>query len=143
MKHLFLVLAVVGSCSLVLADDTGPKHDGVWKPVFGTLGGMKLPRTTLEAITLKLNGEKYEVTFKGQAESDQGTCTLDPSTTPKRMTLKGTAGASRDKTILAIYELVDADTLQVCYDLSGQEFPKKFEAPSGTLYLATYRRQKE
>lgn len=144
MKHLLLVLAVVCSCSLVIADEDGPTHDGVWKPIAAVLGGVALPPSTLEAITLKIDGENYEVTFKGEAEADKGTCTLDTSTSPKRMTIKGTAGPNRDKTILAIYEMKDAESLRVCYDLSGKEFPKEFKAPKGTThYLAGYRRRKE
>ena len=38
----------------------------------------------------------------------------------------------------------DADSLQICYDLSGREFPKEFKAPKGTQrYLVDYRRPKE
>ncbi len=40
--------------------------------------------------------------------------------------------------------LILADSMRICYDLSGAEFPKEFKAPKGTrLYLAGYRRQKE
>ncbi|SVC69361.1 uncharacterized protein METZ01_LOCUS322215, partial [marine metagenome] len=48
----------------------------------------------------------------------------------------------------AIYEMKDGDSLRICYDLSGKEFPKEFpkefKAPKGTqLYLVDYRRQEE
>ena len=60
------------------------------------------------------------------------------------MTIKSTGGPNKGKTLLAIYEMKDADSLQICYDLSGRNFPKEFKAPKGTqLHLVDYRRQKE
>ncbi len=91
---------------------------------------------------MKVTGENYEVTIAGGKESDQGTCTLDTTTSPKRMTIKSTAGPGRGKTILAIYEMKDPNLMRVCYELTGKEFPKEFQAPKGTkLYLVDYQRQ--
>jgi uncharacterized protein (TIGR03067 family) len=144
-------------CCLVCADDKRPAaaaaptattvqgkaHEGVWKPIAAILGGAPMPQPALAAITLKITGENYEVTIEGEGP-DKGTCILDTSTTPKRMTIKGTDGPNKGKTFLAIYEMKDAGSLRVCYDLSGTEFPKEFKAPKGTaLYLVGYRRQKE
>jgi uncharacterized protein (TIGR03067 family) len=121
-----------------------PKQDGVWKPIAAVLGGVRLPETALNAITLKITGENYEVTVEGEKEPDKGTRTLDTTTTPKRMTIKSTDGPNRGKTFLAIYETKDANSMRVCYDLSGTDFPKEFKAPKGTqLYLVGYRRKVE
>ena len=118
-------------------------HEGVWKPIAAVLGGVRLPEDAVKTITLKVKDGNYEVTVEGEG-NDKGTCTLDTSTSPKRMTIKSTEGANKDKTFLAIYEMKDAGSMRVCYDLSGTEFPKEFEAPKGTkLYLVGYRRQKE
>jgi uncharacterized protein (TIGR03067 family) len=119
-------------------------HQGFWKPIGAVMSGARLPSDALKAITLKIDGDKYEVTVIGEDHADRGTCTLDESTTPKRMTIKGTDGPNRGKTFLAIYEMKDAGSLRVCYDLSGTDFPKEFKAPKGTQhYLVGYRRQKE
>jgi uncharacterized protein (TIGR03067 family) len=119
------------------------KPQGVWKPIAAVLGGIQLPPAELNAITLKMAGDNYEVTVAGENVTDKGTCTLDPTTNPKRMTIKGTDGPNRGKTILAIYEMKDAGSLRVCYDLSGTDFPKEFKAPKGTqFYLVGYRRPK-
>jgi len=119
-------------------------HEGVWKPIAAVLGGAKLPPAAVKAITLKITGSNYVVTVEGEKEPDKGTCTIDTSTTPKRMTIKSTDGPNRGQTFLAIYEMKNADSLRVCYDLSGTDFPKEFKAPQGThLYLVGYRRQKE
>ncbi len=140
----------------VLADDDGRdsqtdqkpndtaafQYDGIWKPKGAVLGGVVLPPPALEAITLKIEKGKYEVTVKGEDHSDTGTFTLDETVTPKRMTIKSESGPNKGKTILAIYEIKGADAMRVCYDLSGKEFPKEFKAPKDTeRYLVGYRRQ--
>lgn len=146
MKHfLLLILASVLALSTRAADKpanaNATAHEGTWKPIAAVLGGVRLPDESLKAITLKITGDKYEVTVEGEPHSDKGTCTLDTTTTPKRMTIKSTEGANKGKTFLAIYEMKDAGSLRVCYDMSGTEFPKEFKAPKGTpLYLAGYRR---
>ena len=150
MNRLFiLALAVALSFAANSADKEAkpadPKaHEGTWKPIAAVLSGARLPDESLKAITLKITGNNYEVTVAGEKMPDRGTCTLDTSVTPKRMTIKGTDGPNRGKTFLAIYEMKDAGSLRVCYDLSGTEFPKEFKAPKGTpLYLVGYRRPKE
>lgn len=118
-------------------------HEGVWKPIAAVLGGARLPEPALKAITLTIKGDSYEVVVDGEKEPDKGTCKLDTSTTPKRMTIVSTEGPNRGKTFLAIYEMKDAESMRVCYDLSGTDFPKGFNAPKGTQqYLVGYRRQK-
>ena len=50
-------------------------------------------------------GDRLEI------KTDRGTCTLDTSASPKRMTIRGTEGPNRGKTILAIYEMKDASEM--------------------------------
>jgi len=150
MKHFLTAILVASNVLLAgAAEETStPKpdrrpHEGVWKPIAAVLGGMRLPKPALDAITLKITGDHYEVSVEGEKEADKGTCTLDPSANPKRMTITSTSGPNRGKTFLAIYEMKDEGSLRVCYDLSGAEFPKEFKAPKGTqLYLVGYRRPK-
>lgn len=151
MKHAIITLLAAAFALLANAADKGtnPKsdahpQDGVWKPIAAVMGGAKVPKPALDAITLRISGTNYEVTVEGEQHSDKGTRTLDTSTTPKRITIKSTEGANKGKTFLAIYEMKDANSMRVCYDLSGAEFPKEFKAPKGTqLYLVGYRRQKD
>lgn len=120
----------------------GPSHEGIWKPIAAVLGGTRLPDAALQAITLTITGDQYEVTVAGETEPDRGVYTLDTSVTPKRMTIKSLFGPNRGQTFLAIYEMKDAVSMRVCYDLSGKEFPQEFKAPPGTpRYLVGYRRQ--
>ena len=125
-------------------EPTATAHEGVWIPSEAVIGGMQLPAAVLKTIRLAIKGDQYEVTVEGAEQSDKGTCVLDTKATPKRMTIKSTEGANRGKTFLAIYEMKDADSMRVCYDLSGKEFPQEFKAPKDTqLYLVSYRRQKD
>ena len=123
-------------------DNSKFQYDGIWKPKGAILGGVFLPPPALQAITLRIDKDKYEVTVDGEDHSDIGTFTLDETTTPKRMTIKSTAGPNKGKTFLAIYEIKNADAMRLCYDLSGKAFPKEFKAPKDSeLYLVGYRRQ--
>ncbi|MGV3531173.1 MAG: TIGR03067 domain-containing protein [Chthoniobacteraceae bacterium] len=118
--------------------------NGTWKPIAAVMGGVRLPKEALDAITLRVDGENYEVTVAGEPEPDKGTCVVDTSKRPWRMTITGKEGPNKGKTILAIFEMKDEVSMRVCYDLSGKEFPTEFKAKKGTqLYLAGYRRQKE
>ena len=117
-------------------------QQGVWKPVNATLGGTRLPPQAIGGITLKLDGDKYEVTVAGEGQ-DKGTCRLDANASPKRMVITGVEGPNKGKTFPAIYEFKDADTLRICYDLSGAAHPAEFASGAGTkIYLVTYARQK-
>ena len=137
-------IAFIAACVLasVAFGEDRYSRDGVWKPIAAVMGGVRLPDEAVKAITLKISGEQYEVTVAGEDHSDKGTCTVDKTTTPHRMTIKSEEGPNKGKTFLAIYEMKDQVSMRVCYDLSGKEFPTEFKAPTGTkLYLVGYRRQ--
>jgi len=92
----------------------------------------------LKSIRLKLESGKYEVLVGDQP--DRGTYTLNATSTPKSMTIRGTEGPNLGKTFPAIYEL-NGDTLRICYDLSGAKRPTAFQSVTGTqLFLVTYAR---
>ncbi len=152
MKRI-LVIALTFSCAFrfivtsFAADKPTPNDEilrnpeGTWKPIGAIMGGARLPKPALDAITLEISGTNYQVTVEGEKEPDRGTSILHTNTVPNRMTIVSTNGPNRGKTFLAIYEMKDARSMRVCYDLSGTEFPKDFKAPNGTmLYLVGYRR---
>ncbi len=150
MKPLLIAVLTIIPAVFACAAENGEAKahsrtpEGVWKPIAAILGGARLPKEALDAITLRISGANYEVTVQGEKEPDRGTSTLDQTTTPTRMTITSTNGPNRGKTFLAIYEMKDERSMRVCYDLSGAEFPREFKAPKGTqLYLVGYRRQKE
>jgi uncharacterized protein (TIGR03067 family) len=133
--------AAVGAEKNAASDDKA--MNGIWSPTSGVLGGVTLPPPALKKITLRIDGDKYEVTVEGEPEPDQGTSTVNTNVTPKTMTVISTNGPNRGKTYPAIYELKD-DTLRVCYDLSGKKHPTEFTSVKGTqLYLVTYKRKEK
>ncbi len=118
------------------------EFQGVWKPVNATLGGVSLPPAALAGTTLKISGEKYEVTVQGEPAPDRGISKIDASVTPKRMSTTSTNGPNSGKTFLAIYEFQDTNTVRICYDFSAMAYPREFESPPGLqFYLVTYKRQ--
>jgi uncharacterized protein (TIGR03067 family) len=148
MKTILALCAALAASLLSRADDkSGSEADrkamqGVWKPVEAVMGGFPLPGPALKGITLKIDGDKYEVTVAAEGEADRGTTSCDAGVTPKRLDITGTDGPNKGKTFPAIYEFKDADTLRVWYDLSRAKHPDEFKSPKGTkLFNATYKRQ--
>lgn len=118
--------------------------DGVWKPKGAMLRGLLLPPPSLDAITLSITDDNYEVTVTGEEQPDKGIFILDKTITPMRMAIKSLSGPNKGKIILAIYEIKGENAMRVCYDLSGTAFPTDFKSPKNSqFYLVGYRRQKE
>jgi uncharacterized protein (TIGR03067 family) len=135
------VLAFAGSVWAADDDADSKKWQGTWTPVSAELGGVMLPPQALKAITLKIDGENYDVTVLGENASDRGTTKLDAKASPKTMTITSTNGPNKGKTFLAIYEF-KGEAPRVCYDLSGTKRPTEFKTEPGTkLYLVTYQRK--
>ena len=144
--HIGLVLAMsLVAFAATAADDDAKAVQGTWLPTKAELGGQPMPDAVLKTIRLELDNGKY-VAYVGD-EPDKGTYTLDPTSTPKGMTITGTEGPNQGKTFPAIYELgrdETGDTLRICYDLSGAKRPAEFKSVVGTkLYLVTYSRKKQ
>jgi uncharacterized protein (TIGR03067 family) len=142
MKGTICVCFVVAASVAALAAEPpdAPAIQGSWTPVKAQLSGQPMAEAVLKTISLKLTDGKYEVHVGTQP--DNGTYTLDETTQPKGITVTGTDGPNRGKTLPAIYEL-KGDMLRICYDLSGAKRPAEFKSVVGTrLYLVTYSRKK-
>ena len=50
---------------------------------------MKLEKPDLDAITVTIKEDTYEVFVAVENRTDKGTFTLDETTTPRRITIKG------------------------------------------------------
>jgi uncharacterized protein (TIGR03067 family) len=133
-------LIVASSPAAWSADDKGDTIQGTWLPSEAELGGKTFPDQVRKTIRLVVKGDQYTVTVG--AQTDRGTCKLNPSAKPKALDITGTDGPNKGKTFLAIYDR-DGDTLRVCYDLSGKGRPTEFRTKAGTpLFLVTYKREK-
>lgn len=116
-------------------------YEGMWKAAAATVAGNAFPSAVTDTISLQLAAANYEVSVGGKL--DKGTCTLDRSVTPWRMTIKGTEGPNAGKTMLAIFELPKEEELRICYDLKGTAFPTAFESTrENGWFLAVYKRAK-
>jgi uncharacterized protein (TIGR03067 family) len=113
---------------------------GTWIPTAAEIAGQSFPEEVRKSIKLVIKDDTYEVTV-GKS-TDKGTVKLDPKAKPKAIDITGTEGPNKGKTILAIFEH-EGDKLKVCYDLSGEARPQKFESKPGTqLFLVTYEKEK-
>jgi len=142
MKAFFILMIAAASFTVLAADESADVKamQGSWVPIKAELGGQPMPDAVLKTITLTLTNHNYEVTITGE-RPDHGTWSIDTSAKPKGMTITGVKGPNSGKVFPAIYEL-DADTLRVCYDLSGGKRPIEFKTTPGTkLYLVTYKRK--
>lgn len=119
--------------------DEVKKLNGEWSMASMEIMGKAAPEAGFKNTRLINKDGEYHV----KAESDdKGTVSVDATKTPKQMTIKGTEGPNKGKTLLAIYEL-SGDELKVCYDLSGKEFPKEFKSEAGKLLMyAVYKKVK-
>lgn len=116
-------------------------QQGQWKAISATLAGNPFPQAVTESILLVLKGDQYEVMVGDKP--DKGTCEIDATQNPKRMTIKGTEGPNAGKTILAIIDIPSADEMRICYDLGGKQFPAEFKSTAENgFFLVKYSRKK-
>jgi len=143
MKNILCICLTVAGPLMALAAgelDDAKALQGIWMPVKAELAGQPMSDAVLKTITLKLSEGEYEVTVAG-GQPDNGTWTVDAASKPKGMQITGVKGPNAGKIFPAIYEL-KADTLRICYDLSGAKRPTRFKTAAGTqLYLVTYNRK--
>jgi len=126
------------------AEDEGEKElkkmSGNWVPTLMQLNGKKQPAEVVKAISLTIDGSKYN-TVVGQ-QKDEGTLKVDTTKTPREMDITPSVGENKDKTIPCIYEF-KGNELKVCYGLNGSERPADFKAGEdgkGVYMLITYKR---
>jgi uncharacterized protein (TIGR03067 family) len=141
----------IGLCCLALvvltpglrADDKADEWKGLkgtWKVEKAVLRGEDTTDAFKSAV-LTMEEGKYTVDFAGG--QDKGTITLDTVKKPKQMTIVGTDGPNKGKTLPAVYEL-DGDTLKICYQLEGKDPPAGLESKAGTSTLSiVYKREKK
>ncbi len=119
-----------------------PSNQGDWQAVKAVLAGAPFPDAVTDGITLSINGTEYRVLVAGN--SDKGTCEIDQSSAPLRMTIRGTEGPNTGKTFLAICDFPNSEEMRVCYDLQGSSFPEEFTSTAENgHFLVNYRRKNQ
>jgi uncharacterized protein (TIGR03067 family) len=139
-----LIVLLVASSGLCAAPEPNTKSplNGTWAPQSAVMAGKAFPDEARKLIRLFLRNGTYAVNEANRI--DEGTYTIDETKSPKTIKFVGTNGSNKGKTILGIYELDRGKgTLRICYDMSGEAYPAKFESkPDTQLFLATYHLQK-
>jgi uncharacterized protein (TIGR03067 family) len=118
------------------ADDTA-KWQGTWKLVSSSYDGE--PQTAdMEWI---VDGDHYTIRLNHQLHQDPYVFKLDAGQRHIDVTHHETPAGTYGGSFKGIYE-ISGDSLTVCYDLTGQQYPKSFEATHGSRQvLYQFRRE--
>jgi uncharacterized protein (TIGR03067 family) len=130
---------LLAGCGVVRSADSADdakKWQGTWKMVDTTYDGG--PQTG--DVAWVVDGGHYRIRMNGVLHEDLHTFTLDAG--KKRIdvfhhdTPPGTYGGK----LKGIYE-INGDSLTVCYELTGQRYPKSFDAPRGSRQVLYHFRR--
>jgi uncharacterized protein (TIGR03067 family) len=113
--------------------------DGIWLPVQAELGGIRVNPDTLHNIELQIDKDNYVI--KNGDLLDKGRLKFDHISYPLALDVIAIEGANAGKTIPAIFAR-NINSLQICYNLNGNERPKNFiSQPDTQLYSVKYQLQ--
>jgi uncharacterized protein (TIGR03067 family) len=132
-------LLIMNGCSNAeLLSTYSPEEDtkkmqGSWKLTGATLNGQRMVAETLTDTRLTVDGDKYIMTHHGIDESSTFTLGVGGPHTIRvfhhenPLASQGFYGG----TFTGIYEL-SADRLRICFDMTGRQYPKGFDASHGS-----------
>ena len=113
---------------------------GDWAVETATMNGESMPRDVAATISLFIDATTYIANVGGQV--DKGTVAIRRSTTPMELDITGAEGPNAGKTILAIFEQPDANTLIVCYSFNQSARPTEFSSTAENgQFLVKYNRK--
>jgi uncharacterized protein (TIGR03067 family) len=142
MRLFWLVLlsCLLVACQAPHAADSledARRWQGAWKLVSSTYDG----EPQMADMHWVVNGDHYNIRLNQHLGEDPYTFKLDASQqhidVTHHETPKGTYGGN----LTGIYE-ISGDSLKVCYDLTGQQYPKSFDATKGSRQVL-YQFQRE
>ena len=113
---------------------------GDWAVDSATLSGEALPNEAAATISLYIDEKTYIVNLGEQV--DKGTVIVRRNVQPMELDITGTEGPNAGKTLLAIFDQADSNSLIVCYALDGRDRPKEFTSTAETGHcLVKYKRK--
>ena len=135
---LVVIVCLQAGCATSSSADSGDaqKWQGTWRLVDAIYDGE--PQNADMAWVIE--GDHYRIRMNGVLQTDLQTFQLDVS--QKRIdvfhheTPRGTYGGSAK----GIYK-INGDSLTVCYELTGQRYPKSFDAPRGSRQVLYHFRR--
>jgi uncharacterized protein (TIGR03067 family) len=134
MRIPVLVIAAMIVVAPVMAEDVVKKEmaqlEGEWSMVSGELNGAAIPEGMVK--TGKRIAKDGEASiFFGRQLNFKAKFHIDPTKKPKTIDYTMTAGPTKGKTHLGIYEL-DGDTAKFCFAAPGKDRPTDFTAKEGS-----------
>lgn len=146
MQRLIAVLLFLLARSAIAADNTQPpmtKADlirqdyerltGTFRLVSGMVDGKPVPAAVRRKSVLVTDHNKFTVSTGDEAgTSARGTFTIDPTKTPKRADSLQGEGPDKGRTLLGIYEIMDANHKRACWAPLGKPRPKTFSSEPGS-----------
>jgi uncharacterized protein (TIGR03067 family) len=143
-KHLTIgcvLFLIIPSARSAPPADEAKAVQGTWIPVllrFATKQKISQKRMESYRITITSDSKYMLRTPEG---NEDGTLVLRPDKSPKEIDFTCTAGPSKGRTFLGIYDVIDGQ-LCICYDPSGKQRPTEFTVrPDSSSLLGVYRRQ--
>ena len=112
---------------------------GNWTPVEFRQGGKQtVPPERIRFYRLTITKDKFILI--APEGNEVGTTVVRPDKNPKEIDITGTAGPSKGRTFLGIYDVINGQ-LWICYDVTGKQRPTEFkDLPDGTTLLSVFRR---
>jgi uncharacterized protein (TIGR03067 family) len=140
LKWLILLACILASCRTFSTADSADdmkKWQGTWKLVAATYDG-EPKMADMEWI---VEGDRYTIRMDGQSHQDPYLFKLDASLKQIDVFHHDTPPGTYGGKLKGIYQ-VGSDSLTVCYDLAGQQYPASFDAPRGSRQvLYQFRRE--
>ncbi len=129
-----LLVLSLGCNSAKKMQTSSGELNGTWLPVREEIGGKPLPSAAYAQQRLTLTDGKYTLV----AESvDKGDVTISGN----KIDIYGKEGVNAGKHFTAIYKY-EKDQLTICYNLSGDAYPKTFETAGKPMYfLSVFKRE--
>lgn len=145
MRVSALVIATFAMAAAARAQDAAKQEmaqlEGEWSMVAGAASGVSLPEATVKTGKRVAKDGETTISFGGQLYF-RAKFTIDPTKNPKAIDYAMTAGPTKGKTHLGIYEL-EGDTLKFCFAAPGKDRPTEFTADEGSQRtLSVWRRAK-
>lgn len=130
----WLAMVAVGLLTAADAQDAArqdlDRFQGQWVLLSAEWDGKPTPGDEVKKFRLTIQGDSF-VLSKDSVVVSGGTLKLDPTRKPKEVDETATAGPSKGKTFLAIYE-IDDEQHRICFAAPGQGRPTEFSSTPGS-----------
>jgi uncharacterized protein (TIGR03067 family) len=142
------VLILVAGC-LIAADKPKPdavkkeqkRLEGTWTVTEGINAGKPASAGAVKNTQVVFRGNKVIIKRRDKPDREY-TYTVDPSKSPKQITVTRTDAEGKGDKGFGIYSLTK-DTLKICMNNRGKERPEKWDAAGEGLAVLVLKRQEE